>query len=404
MEMNQMVEAFREVVSTIDERLQESGEDENQKYATNILKNLPDDFATEVYEAFKSNTNAKLFVYVLNMKEVNISRRTALLSFLKDQKNLEHPENVNYVIHYFTKIENSPTVILVPLNYKKFGDLMLSLDKIKKLVKEFNASEEQEAEKAAEDLGEDLYRHLTEKKELLQHSECNSSYGVWINCKDEVIDPLWEWLYKKSEDFFWGDKFSIVRLSKGTEQLNVHNLEISNFAYLKGKVHSKHFDQVSGICEKIKPKFIELDELGDSSLGSFKGIHVFTGGSENYNIGAYRKSIDSALLKMHEPNTPYFLFLNMCGCKELRLQITTQPDNHRLFLPETWIDTYLDVEETFAVAFEIEFYKELCYNRTNVAEALINARRKLSNNVCRLAYFLNGNPCVNISLQSSNQP
>ena len=398
-----MIEAVREAVSTINERLQESGEKVKHDDATEILgyaSKVLDDFAKEVYEAFQSNTNAHLFVYVLNMEEVNddIPRRKAVLSPFEDQ------ENVACVIYYFTKIGNSPAVIPVPLNYKKLEELMVSFDKIKKSVKKFDESEEQEAENAAEEHGKDLYIRLTGNKEVLQPSECNSSYGVWINCKDEDIDPLWEWLYTKSEDFFWGDKFSIVRLSRGTEQLNVHNLEISNFAYLKGRVHSKHFGQVSGICKKIKPEFIELDKLGSSNLGSFKGIHVFTGGSEKHNIGAYRDSIDSALLKMHEPNTPYFLFLNMCGCKELRLQITKQPDNNRLFLPETWIDTYLDVEETFAVAFEIEFYKELCYKRTNVAEALINARRKLSNNVCRLAYFLNGNPCVNILLQSSNQP
>lgn len=393
-----MIEAVREAVSTINDRLQESGEDEKHKDATKILENLRDDFATKVYEAFKSNTNAKLFVYVLNMKKNNISRRNAVLS------SLGYPENVDSVIFYFTKIGNTPTVIPVLLDNKKLSDLMNFFNEIKNSVKKIDESKEQEAENEAKEYGESLYICLTGNKEVLQPRECNSSYGVWINCKDEAIDPLWEWLYTKSEDFFWGDKFSIVRLSRGTEQLNVHNLEISNFAYLKGRVNSKHFGQVSGICKKIKHEFIELDELGSSNLGSFKGIHVFTGGSEKHNIGAYRESIDSAILKMQEPNTPYFLFLNMCGCKELRLQITTQPDNNRLFLPETWIDTYLDVEETFAVDFEIEFYKELCYNRTNVAEALINARRKLSNNVCRLAYFLNGNPCVNIFLQSSNRP
>jgi hypothetical protein len=243
-------------------------------YASKAL----DDFAKEVYEAFKSNTNAHLFVYVLNMREANGDQRGAVLSFLKNQENagrssLEHQENPDYVICYFKKIENSQTVILVPLNNKEIEELMNKFDEIKNSVKKIDESEEQESENEVEKHGGALYRHLTGKKEVLQPRECNSSYGVWINCKDEAIDPLWEWLYTKSEDFFWGDKFSIVRIPESWEDLYL-------FSFSELKNNKKQQEKLLKHLQTISPKLSRLIENAEYLPNDNELIKVINNGNE----------------------------------------------------------------------------------------------------------------------------
>ena len=600
-ESNRRNEAVREAVSTINERLQESGEKVKHDDATKILgyaSKALDDFAKEVYEAFKSNTNAHLFVYVLNMREANGDQRGAVLSFLKNQENagrssLEHQENPDYVICYFKKIENSQTVILVPLNNKEIEELMNKFDEIKNSVKKIDETEEQESENEVEKHGEALYRHLTGKKEVLQPRECNSPYGVWINCKDEAIDPLWEWLYIKSEDFFWGDKFSIVRIPESWEDLYLFsfselknnkkqqekllkhlqtispklsrlienaeylpndnelikvinngneiatleiedglcyfkqnnktkikigiakreseglsiyidsNIKIRNIAVLKGIGCHFTYDNINCLDQQCSKSYREQIELNNhdrlKNLDGFDGIHVVASRKAFLTPGSYENYSDSIMmalnardpsninclfnfseiednsehqdkllkhlqtispklsplienaeylpndnelikvinngneiatleikdglcyfkqnnetnikigvvryedrkLNIYITNSPRFLFLNLCGCSDIRSKII------ELIPAEMLIDNSLEVPEKFALIFAKAFYEEVCGSGTgkNVVKAVTNARGKIknqnNNNFWRFAYFVKGNPSINVTLAES---
>jgi len=360
--------------SMIIDRCQESGEKVKDEDVSKVL----DDFAKEVYEAFKSNTNAQLFVYVLNMEEVNDDRRKAVQSFLGDLK------NVNYVIYYFTKIENSPTVIPVPLNHKKLEELMNIFNKIKKSVKNL-------AENEAVEHGKHLYIRLTGKKEVLQPRDCNSSYGVWINCKDEDIDPLWEWLYTKSEDFFWGDKFDIVRIHRHCEisPCNVNR----NVTILAGQESILSPDSLRTNLQKVVKCKIEIEYLqegSDSELNISKDTHtlIIAGGIK------ISGKVGTNLNLIFTDNK----ILLLCPCMQLPLDLQS--------FPSVWIDSRFK-PGTHAEDFVKCFFKVLSSDsgQAKVVEIVRKTRKKMQNDssvsndsrLWRLAYVVNGNPCTTLT-------
>jgi hypothetical protein len=307
---------------------------------------------------------------------------------------------------------------------------------------------------------------------------------VWIYCKNENINRLWEWVHTGGD--FWGDKFDIIRVPDKCEftddALEVDNessLKCCNFAYLTGAATSSSKSEIQRYCREINPQSIKLNKDNMlSDLHTFDIIHVFTIGDDNKLEGSYINSIRNAIVKtkfiFHEIisneetkkmlltylthltdittlksikierldmkdkkqikityvgnnfaslvlkgqyccfehkgravkigkflpeegkvqliTAPHFLFLNMCGCEGIKSEIL------KLASPKTWIDTCFNIPEKFASDFEKKFYKELCCNKTNVAEALKKARGGLQNNACRFAYVLNGNPCVIIKV------
>jgi hypothetical protein len=239
---------------------------------------------------------------------------------------------------------------------------------------------------------------------------------VWIYCGIEYINRLWEWVHTGGD--FWGDKFDIIRVpdkceftDDALEVDNESNLKCCNFAYLTGASTSSSKSEIKRYCKEIKPQSIKLNNDGMlSDLHTFDIIHVFTTVNDNKLEGSYITSIGNAIAKtrsffdeilsnkktkkklLTHLTAPHFLFLNMCGCKGIKSEILL------LASPTTWIDTCFNVSEEFASNFEKKFYKELCGNKTNVAEALKEARGGLQNNACRFAYVLNGNPCVIIKV------
>jgi hypothetical protein len=84
--------------------------------------------------------------------------------------------------------------------------------------------------------GGDLWNELIPKgiKKRLEaelQSDNDKIKDVWIFCECEDIDYLWEGIYLKEKNLFWGDKFHIVRLPKICECDNV-NFQIKQVALI----------------------------------------------------------------------------------------------------------------------------------------------------------------------------
>lgn len=154
--------------------------------------------------------------------------------------------------------------------------------------------------------GGNIYHDLIPEKLRNKLVKRSSKQWVWIYCDSEKYNPIWEWLYtsQNSEGFFWGDKYSIIRLPEKCEFIDDKlkgykdsNLKIRNFAYLMGKaVDPNHTSSVSKFFSQICCKFIKLEETPEN-LHGFEGIHVFTKKADEYFKSDYVRSIGTAINK-----------------------------------------------------------------------------------------------------------
>ena len=116
-------------------------------------------------------------------------------------------------------------------------------------------------------------------------------------------------------------------------------------------------------------------------------------------IGVVR--YEDSKLNIYVTNSPRFLFLNICGCSDIRSRIIELiPAEMLIDNSLDWNDTSLEVPEKFALTFANAFYDEVCGSGTgkNVVEAVTNARRKIrnqnNNNFWRFAYVVKGTPSM----------
>jgi hypothetical protein len=234
-------------------------------------------------------------------------------------------------------------------------------------------------------------------------NECDSMCGVWIYCDDEFIKPLWEWLY--TEENFWGDEFAIVRIQEGCDMADYQvNSEVIILAddstgdllgYAQDLKKELNKAGVS-VCSVIPPSDTELDISSDCI--------IYAAG-----VDAYKKYKNK--LEVFFSDRKEILFWNLYPSSPLQLEE----------LPATWLDSRfegLHIPKAFTLCFVKTFFdvlKELLkeVNGANeerevrVAEILRKTREKMIsnqkgsqfNNLWRLAYILNGNPCTKLTIR-----
>jgi hypothetical protein len=153
--------------------------------------------------------------------------------------------------------------------------------------------------------GGNIYHELIPEKLRNKLVKRSSKQWVWIYCDSEQYNPIWEWLYtgQNSEGFFWGDKYSIIRLPKKCEFIYdklkgyKDSKKIFNFAYLRGKaVQPNHTSSISKFLSPIRCNFIKLERIPEN-LHGFDGIHVFTKKADERSKFDYVRSIGTAINK-----------------------------------------------------------------------------------------------------------
>lgn len=104
--------------------------------------------------------------------------------------------------------------------------------------------------------------------------QCDNPFGVWVYCEDKNFYPLWEWLYDGSS--FWGDNYHIIRVPPKKES---KDFKIGNFAILSDGACSLTAGDTSCVkgCGKIHHESIELSKIFErltKNYYAFDGIHV----------------------------------------------------------------------------------------------------------------------------------
>ena len=104
--------------------------------------------------------------------------------------------------------------------------------------------------------------------------QCANTFGVWVYCEDKNFYPLWEWLYDGSS--FWGDNYHIIRVPPKKEY---KDFKIGNFAILSDGACSLTAGDTSCVkgCGKIHHESIELSKIFErltKNYYAFDGIHV----------------------------------------------------------------------------------------------------------------------------------
>lgn len=231
---------------------------------------------------------------------------------------------------------------------------------------------------------------------------------VWIDCKDELIQPLWEWIYT-NEGFFWGDMFHIVRIPENCdfEKSNFKIGKVAILPYIQDKSSSWADDESIHIESRtgIKPEEILLNSPEIEDLNDFNCIHVVADAEHKIIESSVRNAktdkCTSEPSDFNRLNSPKILFLNILNpsikCDFRAKMITLLP-------AKMCIRTILTVQEDFAQKFADCFY-ECVVKETNVAIAIRKAREKIQKcddvddctKFCRFAYVVCGNPYTRIT-------
>lgn len=355
---------------------------------------------------------AQLFIFVENSK-IYAYKRLPLLLRTFSSRNAEEFEK--RLIE-----ENEETEKILMEEYLESHRINISeISTIEKdLSRSIKGNNEKKVKKRVERSGKQLYRKLIHeeienelKEELKKDDDKNNK--ILICCKDKEIDYVWEWIYWKEKDFFWGDKFHIVRLSKdgiSHRELKNSNFQIKKFATVSDincncttKVIS-YFDVLIGANNYKK---IKLQELSDNNLNAIDCIH-FVG-----NIETFRNNtslITDCGNRLNGQNTSNsncantqlkFLFSNIrvpaSSTLEEKGSNLSQLKELLASAAEIYIDTTFDPPDDHEISFVKSFYDKF-QNEKNVVEAATEARRSIgSKKPWRLAYVVRGNPCTEVT-------
>jgi hypothetical protein len=279
---------------------------------------------------------------------------------------------------------------------------------IKKLTEiRYNATT---AEEQIEGLGGKFHEAFIPDAEIRAELEGANINWVWIDCRQEEINPFWEWLHTNKKEnkrgYFWGDEYIIIRLPKNCEFDN------SNYPY-----QIKSIAMISDYgCSCITEDDECFRDLPNVSSIMFEDIK-----NESVNLNDYDciHLVGSGAVVTEDLLSPCARALSNCNLKFLFLNIRAPNDNHstpnhdlivrlkELFTrsAEIWIDTSWDLPDERAPHFVKYFYNEPWDNEKNVASVATKARKKIEENEKKLgckkflrhAYVVKGNPCAEIA-------
>jgi hypothetical protein len=236
------------------------------------------------------------------------------------------------------------------------------------------------------------------KEELQKDDEKNNK--ILICCEDEDINYVWEWIYCKEKNFFWGDRFHIVRIPK--EGIPDREFKNSNFQINSVTILKDDCPVAWNICEKMCDKLNNIVTCTKENLldnTKLKSLSI----PDCIHIGASRETFEGenlTTIRQRLPQRkPFFLFFNI---------FSNEPSStfdyvSKLISPcpaTIWIDSTLNIPEKFAKLFVNNFYdeviEELSNRGANIVEIVAKIRKneKIKDNLWRFAYVVNGNPCA----------
>jgi hypothetical protein len=294
-------------------------------------------------------------------------------------------------IYFFTK-GNPDQPITINVSGKTIREEIINGENGWNRLKEIGMTVEQTE---VEGIGKLFHRHLVRQK-LVLHNECDGMSGVWIYCKDEDINPLWEWIYLAEKKSFWGDIFQIVRIPENCEFEDL-NFGVESVTIL----HAPACIYADGDYHKISKTGIEPDKkeftctknLNDLN-GFDYGIHV----TEDVMNGEMKQAIENA--SGDNDTCPLglntnFLFLNIFTSRGPCDTCYYWSRWIKLISAKTCIYTSLSVPREIAEKFIESFYGYFAKGE-NVVEATKKAREDIdlygSRRFWKFAYLVMGNP------------
>lgn len=311
--------------------------------------------AKPVYDAFKADGNAHLFILVIKEEK---KRYDMIYVFKKEKTTIEDKLNR----------ETINTEIL-----PNWLELKMDINDESKVIKKGKLFKEHLLRKLPNPLIKDI------------------TGDIWIYCEDEDIEPLWEWLYMDNIGFL-ADKTLLIRVPRECEFNRKVNRDedesakTSKFAVLS-EINCPQADDaytlIKSICENYSCDIDIGDQEGLEKIISYNYIHASL---TKVDEDSYKPILDAAKGNISgQKKLPCFLFLKMCGCSDgIRAGV------FGLVNPDVWIETSFEVGE---VSFEEEFYRVFC-NTGDISKAIIKARNEISNSFLRFAYVLKGNPLI----------
>jgi hypothetical protein len=273
------------------------------------------------------------------------------------------------------------------------------INKPDKLKKDWEGCIRDSNENIIKDYGEDLWKELipkdiekTLKTEL--ESDNDKIKDVWIFCEDKNIDFLWEWIYWKEKNFFWGDEFSIIRIEKGCDMSE---------CLVKKEIFilANERDSESGIF--VKNLKLKLQDAGvnDSNLKIIKSpewdfdvlpdcILLYAAGKDKRIRGSYESKLNRIFIEKK------ILFFD--------LYPTLGPLGVSV-LPAAWINSrFENIREEIMLTFVICFFKAYAElfkegRKVRVTEIIAKTRVMMKGEpiLWRLGCVVNGNPRITLT-------
>jgi hypothetical protein len=280
---------------------------------------------------------------------------------------------------------------------------IMPINNLDKLKKDLGGYIKDNNESGIKNYGEGLWDELipednikkTLKAEL--ESDNDGFKDIWIFSEKKDIDYRWEWIYWKEKDFFWGDKFHIIRIRKGCNMSEC--LVNKKIFILVNKKEARSDDFADLLRSKLRDAGVN-----DSNYTVIRSPEDLIGFLDDCII-LYAVGIDKDICSDYEDT--------LCGFssrgKKILIFNLYPPGPLRLnSLPATWIDwdsRFGNITDEIALTFVNYFFKvyeHLLKERTkvghdpkvSVTEIVAKTREMMERekNLWRLACVVNGNP------------
>ena len=311
----------------------------------------------EEYNVFKSKKDAFLFICIIKTTPQRPKDPIKIKIFVF--------ENQNSYLHVLEKedakqVENGWKDLLEKLKNKNVGEIRKC--------------------------GDFFYEKLLGNKLILPgilSNERNGMGGIWILCTVAIIDPIWEWLctkFSNGEGFFWGDKFSIIRLPiDGNFEIERSESQIKSVAILLDKTCDCAISDMkclSNLCQHpIQISNYHLKSLHNKLIGRRDYMHIAA------DIRLIEKNYDDIIQAVKiaaSLSEKLFVFYNIWNEEEPRSMHDIRLKVVNSIPAKTRIYTSFDVPKYFATLFAKCFY-DCVVEENDVAKAIKKAREEIKN-------------------------
>ena len=342
----------------------------------------------EVYDAFKSDRDAFLFICTIIIPEDIIQSTPKVIKTYFFGKSIPYLEPITKEAGDIGKLRD---------NWKNLETELKDLNKIRQrgryscrwlhrdkpiLPKDLNKIREH---------GRDFYTWLLGEKSILPNNLSNARSemgGIWIFCAANEVEPIWEWICPKTNDGeFWGDEFCIVRIHDDCNI--VENCQVKKELIILGEGGSRHspHKQLGSMCKnKVSNSIVFVNKntalpLGKTSPESIRNCVICN-----------MIEIDATVKTIFEGNIFNNNILLLHPCRQM---LSKQS-------PIMWVDSRFDIPKEQAMYFVKCFCEVLGEHSINsekvrVAKIVTETREKMKNGsnisgLWRLAFVVNGNP------------